>query len=99
MLKRKTWFVGVALFATGIVFGTWLDTQEDLVSTVTSEVGDALGVPTAQAQGSEEAPVSPTEARARDVYSPNSEDLAPDEMRVIACGTGMPTSRAAQAAA
>jgi ribonuclease Z len=43
--------------------------------------------------------VSPTEARARDWYLPNSEDLAPDEMRVIACGTGMPTTRAAQAAA
>jgi ribonuclease Z len=35
----------------------------------------------------------------RDYYVPNSEDLAPDEMRVIACGTGMPTTRAAQAAA
>jgi ribonuclease Z len=43
--------------------------------------------------------VSPTEARDRDWYVPNSEDLAPDEMRVIACGTGMPTTRAAQAAA
>ena len=43
--------------------------------------------------------VSPTEARARDYYVPNSEDLAPDEMRVIACGTGMPTPRPAQAAA
>jgi len=43
--------------------------------------------------------VSPTEARERDYYVPNSEDLAPDEMRVIACGTGMPTTRAAQAAA
>ena len=42
---------------------------------------------------------SPVEARERDVYYPNSEDLAPDEMRVIACGTGMPTTRAAQAAA
>ena len=42
---------------------------------------------------------SPTEARDRDVYYPNSESLAPDEMRVIACGTGMPTTRAAQAAA
>jgi len=42
---------------------------------------------------------SPTKARARDYYSPNSEDLASDEMRVIACGTGMPTTRAAQAAA
>ncbi len=43
--------------------------------------------------------VSPTEARDRDWYVPNSEDLASDEMRVIACGTGMPTTRAAQAAA
>ena len=40
--------------------------------------------------------VSPTEARDRDYYVPNSEDLAPDEMRVIACGTGMPTPRPAQ---
>ena len=43
--------------------------------------------------------VSPTKARARDFYVPNSEDLAADEMRVIACGTGMPTPRPAQAAA
>ena len=43
--------------------------------------------------------VSPTLARERDTYYPNSEDLAPDEMRVIACGTGMPTTRAKQAAA
>jgi len=43
--------------------------------------------------------VSPTKAMDRDYYVPNSEDLAPDEMRVIACGTGMPTTRAAQAAA
>jgi len=47
----------------------------------------------------QDATVSPTEARERDVYYPNSEDLAKDEMRVIACGTGMPTTRAAQAAA
>jgi ribonuclease Z len=43
--------------------------------------------------------VSPVEARPRETYYPNSESLAPDEMRVIACGTGMPTTRAAQAAA
>ena len=43
--------------------------------------------------------VSPTKARDRDYYVPNSEDLARDEMRVIACGTGMPTPRPAQAAA
>jgi ribonuclease Z len=42
---------------------------------------------------------SPLKARERDYYSPNSEDLKADEMRVIACGTGMPTTRGAQAAA
>lgn len=44
--------------------------------------------------------VSPVKAQKdRDTYYPNTEDLKPDEMRVIACGTGMPTTRAAQAAA
>jgi ribonuclease Z len=47
-----------------------------------------------------EAAASPTKASGGgDVYFPNTEDLAADEMRVIACGTGMPTTRAKQAAA
>ena len=51
----------------------------------------------AQAADAEE--VSPVKARERETYYPNSEDLHPDEMRVIACGTGMPTTRSAQATA
>ena len=74
-------------------------------------VGVALGgylvtvnhelIPTAKAAEHErgEPLISPTAARERDFYAPNSEDLGPDEMRVIACGTGMPTPRPAQAAA
>ncbi len=42
--------------------------------------------------------ISPVKARDRDFYAPNSEDLGPDEMRLIACGTGMPTARPKQAA-
>ena len=43
---------------------------------------------------------SPTAALGgRDVYYPGSEALKPDEMRVIACGTGMPNARPKQAAA
>jgi ribonuclease Z len=42
--------------------------------------------------------ISPTKSRDRDFYSPNSEDLGPDEMRLTACGTGMPTARPKQAA-
>ncbi len=42
--------------------------------------------------------LSPVEQRDRLFYAPNSEDLGPDEMRLIACGTGMPTARPKQAA-
>jgi len=35
----------------------------------------------------------------RDVYYPGTEEIKPDEMRVIACGTGMPQPRLKQAAA
>jgi ribonuclease Z len=42
----------------------------------------------------------PTRALAdRDAYYPGTEDLEPDEMRVTACGTGMPNARPKQAAA
>jgi len=50
----------------------------------------------AQAQ----AEFSPTKALPeQDVYYPGTEDLAPDEMRVVALGTGMPSARPKQAAA
>jgi len=45
-------------------------------------------------------PPSPVKALAeRDVFFPGTEDLGPDEMRVTACGTGMPNARPKQAAA
>ncbi len=45
-------------------------------------------------------PASPVEPiAARDVYYPGTEALRPDEMRVVALGTGMPTVRPKQAAA
>ena len=37
--------------------------------------------------------------RELDIYYPGTEELAPDEMRVVACGTGMPSPRPKQAAA
>jgi ribonuclease Z len=65
------------------------------------EEGPSAGTPKADAASK---PVeaagrySPVKARARDFYAPNSEDLGPDEMRLISCGTGMPTARPKQAA-
>jgi len=47
-----------------------------------------------------EAAASPVKAlEEREVYYPGTESLAPDEMRVTACGTGMPNARPKQAAA
>ncbi len=45
------------------------------------------------------APAKTSTEPSRDVYYPGTEELAPDEMRVIACGTGMPMPRLKQAAA
>ncbi len=47
-----------------------------------------------------QAKISPVKALdEREVYYPGTEDLGADEMRVIACGTGMPNARPKQAAA
>ena len=44
--------------------------------------------------------LSPTKALTDlDVYYPGTEDLRPDEMRIVALGTGMPSARPKQAAA
>ncbi len=62
--------------------------------------GHTDGMNGRELSGQAQAQRSPVEPAAdRDVYYPNTESLAEDEMRVIACGTGMPTTRAAQAAA
>jgi ribonuclease Z len=70
------------------------------VTVVAIAVGIVIGTvvnPDAEAANSSNG-ISPIEARARTFYSPNSEALGPDEMRLIACGTGMPTARPKQAA-
>jgi ribonuclease Z len=87
-MKKRNTVIGTT-FVTGITLGVYFGTS-----------GSSLVSPSiAQEFGGEEPMISPTEARERDFYAPNSETLAPDEMRVIACGTGMPYTRMAQAAA
>ena len=61
-------------FAIGITVGIFMVTYGP--SLITSSV--------AQETEKGELLISPTKARERDFYAPNSEDLAPDEMRVIA---------------
>ncbi|MBE9563985.1 MAG: MBL fold metallo-hydrolase [Proteobacteria bacterium] len=75
------------VFTAGIVLGIYLATAETKI------------VPDAHAAKASPK-LSPVKALSkRDVYYPGSEDLAPDEMRVVACGTGMPNARPKQAAA
>jgi ribonuclease Z len=79
----------VAALAAGYVAGRSTEVAEGEVSLI----GTAHAI---EAQ----AVFSPVKALPElDVYYPGTEDLAPDEMRVIACGTGMPNARPKQAAA
>jgi len=86
-IKRLT-FAFIAVVIMGFMAGLYVANRGPSV------------IPTVEAKAEEDkSMVSPVEPRERDFYAPNSERLASDEMRVIACGTGMPTTRAAQAAA
>ena len=81
----------------------------NLRKTLTKITGIALGVALflvvanlwggalAPARAEDPSPVAATAER--DVYYPGTEDLGPNEMRVIALGTGMPMPRLKQAAA
>ncbi len=65
-----------------------------------SERGSGMGfVAPVMAQGQARPTITPTQKLPDpNVYFPGTEALAPDEMRLIACGTGMPTARESQAA-
>ena len=83
-------FTFITSVLVGLSVGLYLANQQ-LSSPISSAEAEPIG--------KDKPMVSPTAPRERDVYAPNSEQLAANEMRVIACGTGMPTTRAAQAAA
>ena len=89
MARSRRYISVAAVLFTGLAFYLWghFDGREGR-STLIDE--------TFAAEGS--SAVSPVLPRELDVYYPNTEALAPDEMRVIACGTGMPTARPKQAA-
>lgn len=72
----------------------------DRAADVTSTLAGQVIAPVHAEESQDKSAASPVKAlEDRDVYYPGTEDLAPDEMRVIACGTGMPNARPKQAAA
>lgn len=88
MKDRKTAAATITLIVLGIVIGVGL--QDDLF-------GEADPASRAEAAGGRV--TSPTgTAPKRYVYYPGTEALQPDEIRIVACGTGMPSARRSQAA-
>ncbi|MCJ8318353.1 MAG: MBL fold metallo-hydrolase [Colwellia sp.] len=78
-----------AIFIAGIGAGAFFTSNPDL-NPVTA------AIPNAEAKSADE--ISPVKAQMSDsVYYPGTEDLDPDEMRIIALGTGMPWPRGSQA--
>ena len=93
--------------------GYWMSSNK--ISVSATQITNAENVPVAHSSSAtesesatyssmvnqqEKSAASPTRALSeREAYYPGSEDLGPDEMRVVACGTGMPNARPKQAAA
>jgi ribonuclease Z len=87
-MKKVMSFGSMLLILVGVVIGLVVSQSSNRLVRA-AEAGSATKKPM----------ISMTKARERDFYAPNSEDLKPDEIRVIALGTGMPTPRPFQAAA
>jgi ribonuclease Z len=92
MITMKRVLIGVTITFVAVILYQW--------GHIDGRSGRAFGPSEVSfaAENKETPKYSPVEERARDFYAPNSEDLGPDEMRLIACGTGMPTARPKQAA-
>lgn len=86
--------IGVGLLVAGIVVGFYLAGGD------AGRVSSGPTTLTKEAQAASKPPLSPVKPLAKhDVYYPGTEALGPNEMRVIACGTGVPNVRPKQAAA
>ncbi|MEO2030009.1 MAG: MBL fold metallo-hydrolase [Fuerstiella sp.] len=91
------------LFGTAVVLAIGIAIGVSLRNDQLPELGSLADAATTPVSASALLPqgvpkYSPVKARARNFYVPNPEDLGPDEMRLTACGTGMPTARPKQAA-
>ena len=89
-MKKSNIYMSLGLIFV-LVFGIALGVYKD-------QIVEQIEVSYAEAAKDKKGTISPVKARDRDFYAPNSENLGPNEMRLIACGTGMPTARPKQAA-
>ena len=79
-MKKGISVISVGMFLAGLIVGAMI-----------AQNGSRLMQDAEAAGGKVKSPTSA--APERYVYYPGTEALGPDEMRVIACGTGMPAGR------
>jgi ribonuclease Z len=103
MSRRNTTRLGIlGILFIGFVLGYVVAGSNNQAATSAQANQDNSAKPDTKRRQRAQQPlaVSPTKATAnRDVYFPGTEDLKPDEMRITALGTGMPSARPKQAAA
>ena len=98
MTKKHNLLYIALIFGAGIGAGIYLS-DRDVPSVVPNAHAQDAGA-AAKAGTSNVLPATPTAPNPnREVYYPGTEQLGPNEMRVVACGTGMPNARPKQAAA
>ena len=91
-MRKKVSAILIFGLITGIILGRHLDIRSVMFAPLDAAVDSAEANP--------QSPYSPVlPLSEHDVYYPGTEALEPDEMRVVALGTGMPTIRPKQAAA
>ena len=101
-MKRKLAVFAICFFAIAMLAAVytvgWLNGQ---AGQQTALVKEAQAAGAASTQKSTRANMTDPKGTVANPYSyyPGTEPLGPDEMRVIACGTGMPAARRGQAAA
>ncbi len=102
MRTRKKALIVAGIFAVGMAAGAYLAHYGLPAEVLTQSANAAETKPSAGLDKvTFRSDASPTKARPaseRQAYFPGTEDLGRDEMRIIACGTGMPTARPKQAA-
>ena len=94
VLTRKSIQV-VAIFSIGLAAGLYFSGEQ--VAPSGSQVFAQQQDETADPVSAKFSPIKASSDR--DIYYPGTEDLHPDEMRITALGTGMPSARPKQAAA
>ena len=94
-IKEPGFLALLVVLAVGVAIGVYVGKNQSSQEIIPTAEAAKLAI----AQEKQSAPSPVGIITPRDVYYPGTEALTPNEMRVTACGTGMPNARPKQAAA